>query len=198
MAPELGDMVARGLAPMTAAGFLKELTEDVERDVVDHVVGVERLRVVTNESLQPLAFLASKIVMASIFHPNDIALYHLGGMIVDGIVQNERKGLALLRDELEKTGATHLGFHTQNAHALRLGETVAKHDFSLSSALATDLDTRHPDYQIVDGRSMVVDVGRYPIGGLYGDGGRFKYKKMQIPRLNTRNGDAVVFVGRVR
>lgn len=194
-------MVAEGLAPMVAAGFLRELTKEVEEDTRKHVVGIERLRVVgmRNEDLfAPMAFLASAIIETSCYRPNDVRLFHLGGVIVQSQLQDRGIARKLLVDELQQTRATHLGFHTQNAHMLRLGDELSRYDYSISGGLAEELGTRQMQTAIVDDRSFIVDAGRYGVGGLYGDLNEFRQRRMSIRGLNTLSGDAVVYVGRVK
>lgn len=195
---ELAEMIVHGLAPMTAAGFLRNLTEAVIDDVRTHIVGVERLRVVTHdETLDPVAFLASRMVHASIYHPNDIHMYHLGGIIVDPSTQHRGIGRKLLEDETRRTGSTALGFHTQNLHMLALGSMLTEYDFSLASSLAPDMGTADPSYVILGERPSVVHVGRYNGQSLYGDSEAFRQQGSLIRGLNTQNGDAVVYVGRI-
>ena len=195
-------MVAAGLAPMTAAGFLKELTESVIADVENHVLGVDRLRVIVGDhsgsAVVPIAFSASNVRRVSTYHPNDKTLFQLGGIIVGRSYQDEGLGRKLVQDELVQTVADLLGFHTQSLHMLALGHHISDYDFSLSSGLAEEMGTPDSEVVMLGKRPSVIHIGRYGGKSLYGDQMRFSRQGMRIKGLNTRNGDAVVYVGKVK
>lgn len=198
---ELGEMVAQGLSPMTAAGFLKDLTQTVIEDVENHVLGVDRLRVIVGDhsgsAVVPVAFSASKVMQVSMNHVNDTNLFHLGGIIVGRSYQGEGLGKKLVQDELVQTNSDLLGFHTQSLHMLKLGNQLAEHHLYLSSGFAEDIGTPNPDVQMLGKEPRVIHIGRYGGKSLYGDLTRFNRQGMRIKGLNTRNGDAVVYVGEV-
>lgn len=202
VAPELGEMVAKGLAPMTAAGFLKDLTQGVIEDVENHVLGVDRLRVIVGDhsgsGVVPVAFSASKVIRVSMNHVNDTSLFHLGGIIVGRSYQGEGLGRKLVQDELIQTQADLLGFHTQSLHMLKLGDQLAEHHLYLSSGLAEEMGTPEPDVRMLGKESRAIHIGRYGGKSLYGDLMRFNRQGMRIKDLNTKNGDAVVYVGEVK
>lgn len=201
IASELGGMVARGLAPMTATGFLKDLTQEVIQDVENHVLGVDRLRVLVGDGggtgVVPVAFVASEVkpVRDGI---RDATLYHLGGIIVGRSYQGKGLGRILVRDELTQTEADLLGFHTQSLHMLVLGHELSEYDFSLSSGLAEEMGTHNPQIQMLGHRPSVVEKGRYGDHSLYGDLGKFEKGGRVIRDLDYRHGDAVVYVGKVK
>ncbi len=202
MVAELGSMVALGLAPMTAAGFLKDLTNSVIVDVENHVLGVDRLRVVVNRrggnELIPIAFLASNVKKVSLYSADDNIMLHVGGEIVDGPYQNRGIGPDLIKSELAHTNATLLGGHTQNLHALKMLEGLADYELGLSNTLAQMLGTPNPEIVCLDDGPKVVHVGRYGDHSLYGDLKHFRQQQSVIKGLNYENGDAVVFVGQIK
>lgn len=193
-------MVATGLAPMTAAGFLTRLSDELVDDVYRHIQS-PRLRVVLDneESLSPVAFMASRVIHSSFGSFGSDNLYYLGGMIVDEF--HRGIGTSLLESELKETSATYLGLHTQNLKMLKLGERLASHDFVLTVARAESLGTpkEKVKYKDLSGRGMhVVHNGRYGQSSLYGDLKLFYKKGMHIPGIDPTSGDAVVYVGRVK
>lgn len=198
---ELGQMVARGLAPMTATGFLRNLTQSVIEDVENHVIGVDRLRVIVGDGggtgVVPVAFSASEVkpVRDGI---RDAILYHLGGIIVGRSYQGEGLGRRLVKDELDQTEADLLGFHTQSLHMLKLGDQLSEHHLYLSQGFAEEIGTQNFDVQTFGKEPRVVHIGRYGGQSLYGDLMCFNRQGMRIKGLNTRNGDAVVYVGEVK
>lgn len=201
VAQELGLMVARGLAPIVAAGFLRDLTDDVIKDTEKHVVGVGRLRVVgkqLDDDFSPVGFTASDVKKVSLYRPNDNILYHLGGVIVADQNQNRGIGRKLIADELKQTSATLLGLHTQNLLMLTLAHRMSEYSFSFSSGLANGLGTPDPELCMLGERMSVVHLGRYGGQSLYGDREEFGRRRMQIKGLNTNNGDAIVYVGEVK
>lgn len=199
-AGELAMMVAIGLAPMTAAGFLTRLSDELVDDVYRHIQS-PRLRVVLDneESLNPVAFMASRVIHSGFGSFGSDNLYYLGGMIVDE--SHRGIGTSLLESELRETSATYLGLHTQNLKMLKLGERLASHDFVLTEARAESLGTPKVKVQYKDlpGRGMyVVHTGRYGQSSLYGDLKLFYEKGMHIPGIDPASGDAVVYVGKVK
>lgn len=195
-------MVADGLAPVTALGFLKRLTDEVIDDVRHHVVGAPRLRVIASykgiDALEPIAFVASASQPVSIYTPHDHQLFDLGGIIIHPEFQHQKMGKRLVRDELEQTDADLIGFQTQNMLMLALGHALSEYDFSLSSGLAAEIGSHQTVTQMLGDRLSVVQEGRYEGQSLYGDTSRYEREGMRIPGLNYHNGDAVVFVGKVR
>lgn len=193
--------VAMALAPMTARGFLKNLTDSVVSDVKNHVLGVDRLRVVVKPgdggALEPVAFFASNVRRVSVQRQNDHVLYHAGGGIVADSYQGKGLGRLVMIDELAETSATLFGCHTQSMHALKMSEKLAEYDFSLSRELATEMGTPDPVIQMLGHRPSVIHVGRYGGQGLYGNLNEFERKKMVIQDLDYQKGDAVVIVGKV-
>lgn len=202
VASELGQMVAQGLAPMTAAGFLRDLTQEVIQDVENHVLGVDRLRVVVADhggsGVVPVAFAASNVREVSAYRPQDNTMLHLGGIIVDRSYQSEGVGKKLVQDELNQTNASLLSFHTQNLHMLNLGRQLTEYTLAYSSGFAEELGTPEPAVQMLGKTPSVIHIGRYGGQSLYGDLKQFRRKGMAIKGLNTRNGDAVVYVGEVQ
>lgn len=201
VAPELRNTVARGLAPLAALGFLQKISRSLTRDVKHHVEGVGRLRVIANDVngvLQPVAFIASDVKARGLGHFGRQTLYHLGGIIVDPEHQGKGLGKKLVRDELAQTRADLLGFHTQNAHMLRLGRKVSNYDFLLSYLLATEMGTKDPQVATVAAVPSVVEAGRYGEHSLYGDLGKFQQEGRVIPDLDYEHGDAIVYVGKVK
>lgn len=199
-AGELAMMVARGLAPMTAAGFLTHLSDELVDDVYQHIQ-TPRLRVILDgeESLNPVAFMASRIIHSGYGHFGSDNLYYLGGMIVGE--QHRGIGGKLLHSDLKKTGATHIGLHTQSLRMLGAAERLADHDFQLADIRAESLGTplAKKQYRELPGRGMsVIHSHRYGSASLYGDLGTFYRKGMQIPGIDPASGDAVVYVGRVK
>lgn len=204
---DLAEMIVSGLAPMTAAGFLKQVSESLVKDVRDHVIGVDRLRVVVSPAgdrqLEPVAFFASNVREVSPSARVRGKLFHFGG----GIVSQEflRKGIGprVAADELRLSEADFIAGHTQNLHALKLCESLAEYDFALARMLASDIGTPNPIEQRVHEGRYYVHAGRYSNGGggnqsLYGDLAEFQARGMQIKDLDTSAGDAVLFAGRVR
>jgi hypothetical protein len=193
----LGDAVVSGLAPMTAAGFLKDLSQDLVRDVRHHVLGpdVQRLRVIVDGDLDltPVAYIAA----GQFENSAHAAIYHLGGIIVDTLYQHQGIGRLVLLDEIYRIGADYLAFHTQNRHMLTLGEALSEYDFSLSLSLAPDMGTLKPSIKTLDDVTRVVHEGRYNHASLYGDLAVLESQGSMIKDLNTTDGDALVYVGRV-
>lgn len=200
VAGELAMMVARGLSPMTATGFLTEMSEALVDDVYKHIQ-CERLRVVVDnqDNLEPVAFLASRLVHSGFGHFGSDNLYYLGGMIVDE--QHRGIGGRLLRGDLMNTRADYLGLHTQNLKMLGLGEKLSNYDYHLAKIRAVSLGTPEVNTQYVDlpGRGMyVIHAGRYGQSSLYRDLGSYYERGMSIPGVDPSTGDAVVFVGKVK
>lgn len=194
-------MVAHGLVPMVAAGFLSDLTDERIRDTEKHVVGVDRLRVVgkkLDNNFVPVAFTASDVKTVSLHRPNDNTLYHLGGVIVADQSQNRGIGRKLIADELKQTDATLLGLHTQNLLMLALAHQMSEYSFSFSSGTANELGTPDPELCMLGERMSVIHRGRYGGKSLYGDKKEFRRRGMQIKGLNTNNGDAIVYVGEIK
>jgi len=202
VAGELAMIVAKGLAPLTATGFLTQLTDAVVQDVYHHIQ-VPSLRVVIEESdkneLVPVAFLASKNIYCGFGHFGHQLLYYLGGIIVDHA--HRGIGRPLLQDELEKTKATHLGLHTQNRKMLSVAEKLADFDLNVAEANAEQVGTSRQNRQYSDlpGRgTYLIHSQRYGRSSLYGDLVKFYEQGMNIPGLDPQSGDAVVFVGRIK
>lgn len=197
LGPVLIDALVDGLTPLTAMGFMYEEAPaialcELERDVHNHVVPVERLRIVSDEDGNPVAFLASEVKKT----PYGRVL-HAGGCIVHPDFQGKGMGRKLLVKEIEQTNAKILAFHTQNIDALRLGMRVAEMDVALAFDLAPVIGTPNPHLEEINGGYYVVHSGRYG-QSLYYNIERFREEEKVIPDLNFLMGDAVVFVGEVR
>lgn len=202
VASALSYMVAEGLAGITAAGFLTTLTQGLIDDVYRHIQS-PRLRVVVSDEgthrLEPVAFVASEVKHHGFGHFGSQNLYHLGGIIVDE--RHRGIGKRLLLDELKQTGADLLGFHTQNARMLSLGDNLTHYDFSEADTKAGLLGTpiNSKQYRNLPSRgNSVIHLQRYGSSSLYGDLGAFYAQGMYIAGLEPQTGDAVVFVGQVR
>lgn len=191
---ELGLMVARGLAPMVAAGFLKDLTNEVIVDTENHTRGVDRLRVVVNNDRNPrlesVAFAASNVRDVSIYKRDDERALHLGGIIVSPGYQGKRIGKMLIEDEMVQVSASLLAFHTQNRHMLELGEVVTRYSYTLSSALAEEFETKDPQTKIIGNEMRVIEEARYGKTSLYGH----LRRDIAIRGLG-RGGNAIFYVG---
>lgn len=198
---QLREMVAMGLAPMTAAGFLKDYSEEVLDDVRKHVLDVDRLRVILakgeGDNLQPVAFAASNVKMVPDHVRDSSKLLHLGGIIVAPSYQGLGIGKKLIESEIDTVRAQLIGGHTANQIMLSEFERVSSYELVLANMLFEVIGTPEIKKQQLEGTPYLTHVGRYPQGGLYGDMKKFQQKGMQIARLNTINGDAVIYTGRV-
>ena len=189
MPKELSQMVARGLSPMTACGFLTKLSQAVVDDVERHITEVERVRVVAtnvDNDLLPVAFVASSM------HKH---LYHLGGIIVSSQEQGKGIGHKIIQDELLVTDAELLGFHTQSKHMKRLGEKLSNYHYHLALIRAGEIGTLTTETMMIDDQLALVQPARYGGASLYGDLQTFTQMGRQIQGLNTKRGDALVYVG---
>jgi hypothetical protein len=201
-ASELSYMVARGLSGITAAGFLTTLTEGLVEDVHQHIQS-PRLRVAVSDdginNLEPVAFIASEVKHQGFGQFGSQNLYHLGGIIIDE--KHRGVGEKLLRDELKQTHAGLLGFHTQNARMLSLGDKLAEHDFHSADMQSGVMGTpiARKQYRDLPERGLsVIESARYGHSSLYGNLATFYKKDMAIPGLNPETGDAIVYVGKVK
>lgn len=193
-------MVARGLAPMTAVGFLTHLSDELINDVYRHIQ-TPRLRVVveSEENLRPVAFMASKEFKNGYGQFGHELLYYLGGMIVDE--QHRGIGGRLLRSDLKRTNATHIALQTQNLKMLEAAERLTDYNFQLTDARAESIGTPliKKQYRELPDRGMaVIHSERYGSSSLYGDLEQFNARGMKIPGIDPQTGDAIVYVGRVR
>lgn len=179
---------------MTAAGFLKDLTDEVIVDTENHTRGVDRLRVVINSAdpgaITPVAFAASNIRDISVYKQNDERVLHLGGIIVNPSYQGKGIGRRLIENEMNQVGASLLAFHTQNRHMLELGEKVSIYSYALSSALAEEFKTRDPQTRIIGNQMRIVQKNRYGQTSLYGH----LRRDIAISGLG-RGGNAIFYVG---
>lgn len=190
VAPQLSQMVALGLAPKVAAGFLKEMTKDVLEDTENHAKGVDRLRVIVDSSGEVGAFAASNVRNVSIYKRDDSRVLHVGGIIVSPELQGKRVGTSLVMSEMGIEGANLLAFHTQNRHMLDLGEKVTQYSYALTTALADEFETANPRDQVIGGVRRVVQDKRYGQGSLYGQ----LRSDIAIKGLG-RGGNAIFYVG---
>lgn len=195
--PALLDALAAGLTPLTALGFmysLSEITPELAQDVRKHVVPAERLRVAFGKKKEPIAFIAS-----AVRETRAGRLYELEGIIVHPDQQGKHIGKKLLTDELKRTHASLLGFQTQNQRMVDLGASVATPDIRLASELAPIIGTPMPViYRDGKGHEIVVHEKRYGGTSLYHNFDQFLRDGKNIPGLATSEGDALVFIGKVK
>lgn len=195
------DALVDGLTPLTALGFMYEYEDAgrdkqaaIREDVRKHVVPSERLRIVSDESGKPIAFVAAGTHTTRYGN-----LYELEGIIIHPDYQGRSLGRSLLVDEFAQTDAKLLGFQTQNQAMLQLGNQVAHMDIPYSRELAPLMGTPNPDLEYLGSAGhFVVHHGRYNGQPLYGDLNKFRANGLAIPGLNFLMGDAVVFVGEIK
>jgi len=176
--------IARDLTPLTAEGFMQnttELTEALIQDVRNHVCGSERL-VVAYRAGMPCAFICSSLIEV-----DEGLLYHLEGIIVETALQGNGFAEEFVNEELQKTRADLIGFHTQSKKMFCLGKKIA--DFS--TGLAHMYGPTIHSVKMVGG----VDKGRYG-SCLYGDIERFRPDA--IEEINWMNGDALICIGSIK
>lgn len=197
LAPTLLNSLAEGLTPLTALGFMydvDDITPGLAQDVRNHVLPSERLRVVFGEENEPMAFIASAIKETMRGR-----LYELEGIIIHPDQQGKHLGKNLLVDELKRTHAKLLGFQTQNQRMLDLGESVASLDAKLALELATKIGTPSPSLRSGENnREIVVHAKRYGGESLYRNIDQFRQDGKEIPGLKTLEGDALVFIGKIK
>jgi len=168
---------------------LRGMTEEVLRDTENHVIGVDRLRVLMDSKGEVGAFSASNVRDVAIYYNNHRVL-HLGGIIVAPELQGKKIGTILVQSEMDTVDANLLAFHTQNRHMLDLGEKVTQYSYALSAALAEEFDTATPRDQVIGGVRRVIQDNRYGQGSLYGN----LRKDIAIKGL-ARGGNAIFYVG---
>lgn len=196
MAPAVLNELAEGLTPLTALGFMYELTEITDslvKDVRNHVVPAERLRVVFDAE-EPVAFIASALKQTDYGN-----LYELEGIIIHPNLQGKKLGRKLLTEELRQTNSTLLGFQTQNQRMADLGSGVAEYDADLTMELAPLIGTPNPQVRMNDlGGEILIHERRYRGESLYHDMDSFVRERKLISGLDTTAGDALVFIGRIK
>ena len=196
----LVDALVEGLTPLTALGFLyeyggttPETRAALQKDVREHIVPSQRLRVVSDREGKPIAFVVSALHKTRYGN-----LYQLEGIIIHPDHQGKGLGRALLADEFAKTDTHLLGFQTQNRKMLDLGDQLAEMDIPYARELGPVIGTPQPELEYKKGEYLVVHRGRYDGQPLYADLNRYRESGMEIPGLNYLMGDAAVFVGPLR
>lgn len=197
LALELLEILAVELTPLTALGFmyeLAEITQELRQDVRKHVIPAERLRIVFDQKIEPIGFVA-----AAVRETHRGRLYELEGIILHPEYQNQHFGRELLVDELKRTNSKLLGFQTQNQRMVDLGNSLAKMEVSLAMELAPKIGTLLPSLcKDQNGQEIVVHVGRYGGASLYHNFDQFVLEGKEISGLNTDKGDALVFIGTIK
>jgi hypothetical protein len=183
-------LIVDKLTPLTAQGFMTTATENLRHDVSGHVFACDRLRIDYDvESRDPIAFTA-----ADVRHTKCGVLYYLSGMIVDPRFHGSGFAYSILREDLGVCQADVLAFHTQSGLMYGLGEKVSDFDGELAKDLAAEIGTRNLASSVIG----PIDRGRYGGKSLYGDTDKFELFALKGCGFDYRNGDAIVFVGRIK
>lgn len=197
LAPTILNLLAEGLTPLTALGFMYDLTQvtpSLAQDVRNHVVPAERLRIVLGHEQEPVAFIASAVKETALGR-----LYELEGIIIHPDQQGKRLGKSLLIDELRRTHARLLGFQTQNQRMFDLGLSVAQPDTELALQLGREIGTPSPVLRRTErGDDVAVHAKRYGGESLYRNVDQFMKDGKEIDGLKTFEGDALVFIGKIK
>lgn len=179
--------LAAELTPLTGEGFMRfdPMSDELHKDVANHVVRAPRLIVVRDRNMEAVAFIASAVIDIQ-----GLNFYDLGGIIVATRFQGSGLAEYLLRDELRETLAKGLVLRTQNRRMLGLAQKVAEVDDDFAAKIAPFTHYTH---------NLEGSVNRRVYRGghsLYEDEVRFAPKA--IDWIDWRSGDALVVAGWVK
>lgn len=176
------------MTPLTSEGFLRgSITPELIADVTAHLKVADRIVVARGSNLQPVAFITTSMHSFDT-HTGHGLMYHLEGIIVKPDYQGSGLSKALLVNDIRDSGATHLGFHTQNARMRALGSKIAYLNEADALAYGHIIDT--------NSQCGSVDISRYGGTSLYGD--TAKFSSIAIQDINWQQGDASICIGPIR
>lgn len=179
------------LTAITAYGFMYEGANRkqlavLRSDVANHVLPVERTRVIFDSDSEVAGYLTGESIPtqhgrlfnihAAMLHPK-----HQGKGVIKSAMNNE----------LDATRAEAIAFQTGSGRMFGFGQKFGTHSNALAMEFAPLIGTNNPQLKEVDGEEMVLDVGRYPRLGLYLDRARFISEGCEIPGLSP--SDAILF-----
>jgi len=186
--------LALELTPITASGFMRDIStknayDVMYRDVYDHVINCARLTVIRNSKNSPVAFVAADFKKLE-----EVKIYHLEGIILLSEVRGNSFGKDILTEDINENGADVLAFHTQSELMEKLGLKIADYDISLARKVAKLIGTGN----LLDLPFGPADKGRYGGKCLYGDIEKFDSIAIKRTGFNYKEGDAIVFAGRIK
>ena len=163
--------------------------ENLFLDVYNHVINCDRLVTFTNSiTLDIEAFLSVSLIQLQ-----KEQIYHLEGIIVDDFLCGRGFSYQILKQDIKDCKADILAFHTQSKLMESLGKKLSISDIKLAEFIADLLKTSNT-VLLEEGP---IDKGRYGVASLYGDIEKFSEIAIQRKGFNFRNGDAIIYAGRV-
>ena len=185
--PEILSCLSQELSPLTCMGFMRnEVTPELVADVSNHLAISDRVAVARDLQQKPIAFITASMKTFGKNSRQEL-LYHLEGIIVDPMYHGTGFSKIFLAQDVKNSGATFLGFHTQNGRMQSLGSKIANINNADSIRFADVIDTHRQE--------GVNDVGRYGTSSLYGNTEQFV--DFAIANINWQQGDAMVCIGPV-
>jgi len=158
-------------------------------DVYNHVINCDRLVTFTNpKTLDIEAFLSVSLIQLQ-----EERIYHLEGIIIDSSLCGKDFSYQILRQDIKDCKADILAFHTQSKLMENLGKKLSIPNIKLAESVADLINTSNT-VLLEEGP---IDKGRYGVTSLYGDVEKFSEIAIQREGFNFRNGDAIIYVGRV-
>lgn len=187
--PELMTKLAVELSPLTCEGFMRSCVSlELIKDVSNHLMVSDRIVVARDTEQKPIAFMTSSMHTFEGIRGEQELMYHLEGIIVKPECQGSGLSKQLIAQDVLESGATYLGFHTQNGRMKSLGLKIAYINDDDSLRYANIIDTHK--------LQGVHDVGRYGNTSLYGN--QEKFALYALTDINWRQGDAAVCIGPIR
>lgn len=175
---EIRRKFSKELTPLTGKGFMRLNLESEElvKDVENHIVPAPRLIIIRDKTKNPVAFIASELK-----ETEGLDFYHLGGIMIDENLHHTGLGLKILTDEITATKSQAIVFRTQSKKMLGLAKKVAALNEKLTHKVAptfypTNLDGMINRRVYRNGHSLYEDEERFApqaidwIDWLHGDG----------------------------
>ncbi len=181
--------LALSLTPLTAEGFMRTVTDALYKDVYDHVIDCDRLRIAQDKNGKSVAFIATSLR----FYRN-MSVYHLEGIITSESVRGNGFAKTFLENDIRECGSDVLAFHTQSFIMRKLGEKISHYDFHMSVEIAELIGTRNLQMSEIG----PFDRGRYGGSSLYGDIKKFDSIAIKGNGFDHLRGDAIIFAGYVK